>query len=95
MVKKFKNKAIITCAVTGAMHTPTMSEYLPFTPEHIFKESLAAAEAGASIIHLHARDVKTGQPTGDPDVFNQFLPCLLYTSPSPRDATLSRMPSSA
>ena len=76
MAKKFKNKAIITCAVTGAMHTPTMSDYLPITPEEIAKESLAAAKAGASIIHLHARDPKTGEPTGSPEVFEQFLPVI-------------------
>ena len=69
-----KNKVIITCAITGAMHTPTMSEALPLTPEHIARESIAAAAAGASIIHLHARVPETGQPTGNPDVFAQFLP---------------------
>lgn len=76
MAKKFKNKAIITCAVTGAMHTPTMSDYLPITPQQIADESLAAAKAGASIIHLHARDPETGEPTGNPDVFEQFLPII-------------------
>jgi len=70
------NKAIITCAITGAMHTPTMSDALPLTPEHIARESIAAAEAGAAIIHLHARVPETGQPTGDPDVFAQFLPTI-------------------
>ena len=69
-----KNKAIITCAITGAMHTPTMSDALPITPEQIAKESIAAAEAGAAIIHLHARVPETGQPTGDPEVFAKFLP---------------------
>lgn len=49
-------KVIITCAVTGAMHTPTMSEYLPITPEQIAQQSIEAVEAGASIVHLHARD---------------------------------------
>ena len=70
------NKVIITCAITGAMHTPTMSEALPLTPEHIARESIAAAAAGASIIHLHARVPETGQPTGDPEVFAQFLPAI-------------------
>jgi len=69
-------KAIITCAVTGAMHTPTMSDALPLTPEQIARESIAAAEAGAAIIHLHARVPETGQPTGDPEVFAQFLPVI-------------------
>ena len=67
-------KVIITCAVTGSIHTPTMSEHLPITPDEIAKESIAAWEAGASIIHLHARDPKDGRPTPDPDVFMQFLP---------------------
>ncbi len=70
------HKAIITCAITGAMHTPTMSDALPLTPEHIARESIAAAEAGAAIIHLHARVPETGQPTGDPEVFAQFLPTI-------------------
>jgi uncharacterized protein (DUF849 family) len=71
---KKNKKVIITCAVTGAMHTPTMSEALPITPKQIADESVKAADAGASIIHLHARDPKNGQPTGDPSVFMQFLP---------------------
>jgi uncharacterized protein (DUF849 family) len=71
-----KNKVIISCAVTGAMHTPTMSDHLPLAPEHIAAHSVAAAEAGAAIIHLHARVPETGQPTGDPDIFAQFLPVI-------------------
>ncbi|HYB57285.1 MAG TPA: 3-keto-5-aminohexanoate cleavage protein [Alphaproteobacteria bacterium] len=67
-------KVIITCAVTGSIHTPTMSPHLPVTPDEIARDSVAAAEAGASIIHLHARDPKTGRPTPDPAVFMQFLP---------------------
>jgi uncharacterized protein (DUF849 family) len=67
-------KVIITCAITGAMHTPTMSDALPLTPEQIAAESIAAARAGAAIIHLHARVPETGEPTGNPDVFAQFLP---------------------
>ena len=69
-------KVIITCAVTGAIHTPSMSEYLPITPKEIAEQSIAAAEAGASIIHLHARDPQNGQPTPDPKVFMQFLPVI-------------------
>jgi len=65
---------IITCAITGSLHTPSMSPYLPITPDEIVAESVAASEAGASIIHLHARDPKDGRPTADPDVFMQFLP---------------------
>lgn len=67
-------KVIITCAVTGGIHTPTMSDALPITPDEIAEQSIAAAEAGASILHLHARDPETGEPTPDPAVFMQFLP---------------------
>ncbi|MBX9456854.1 MAG: 3-keto-5-aminohexanoate cleavage protein [Rhizobium sp.] len=67
-------KVIITCAVTGGIHTPTMSDALPYTPEDIAQQSIEAAEAGASILHLHARDPETGKPTPDPAVFMQFLP---------------------
>ena len=66
-------KVIITCASTGSIHTPSMSPYLPLTPEDIADQSIAAAEAGAAILHLHARDPKDGRPTPDPDVFMQFL----------------------
>lgn len=69
-------KIIISCAVTGAIHTPSMSDYLPITPEEIAKSSIEAAEAGAAIIHLHARDPVTGEPTPDPAVFNRFLPTI-------------------
>jgi uncharacterized protein (DUF849 family) len=67
-------KVVITCAVTGSIHTPTMSPHLPVTPEEIAEQAVAAAEAGAAILHLHARNPETGQPTADPDVFMQFLP---------------------
>ena len=67
-------KVIITCAVTGAIHTPTMSPYLPITPEEIAQAALGAAQAGAAIVHLHARNPKDGSPTQDPEVFRQFLP---------------------
>jgi uncharacterized protein (DUF849 family) len=71
---KARRKVIITCAVTGSVHTPTMTPYLPITPDQIAQGSIEAAEAGASIIHLHARDPKDGRPTPNPDVFMQFLP---------------------
>ena len=67
---------IITCAVTGGIHTPSMSPYLPVTPAQIASDAIAASEAGASIIHLHARDPKDGRPTADPDVFMEFLPVI-------------------
>lgn len=65
---------IITCAVTGSVHTPTMSEHLPVTPGEIAEQSIAAAEAGAAVLHLHARDPGDGRPTPDPKVFMEFLP---------------------
>ena len=69
-----KGKVIITCAITGAIHTPTMSRYLPITPEEIARESIAAAGAGAAILHLHARNPETGQPDQTPEAFTKFLP---------------------
>ena len=67
-------KIIITCAVTGSVHTPTMTPYLPITPNEVVEASVGAAEAGASIIHLHARDPETGKPSPDPRLFMDFLP---------------------
>ncbi len=68
------NKAIITCAVTGSIHTPSMSPYLPVTAEEIADSAIAAAEAGAAIVHLHARDPETGKPDQTPEAFARFLP---------------------
>jgi uncharacterized protein (DUF849 family) len=68
------NKVVITCAVTGSIHTPTMTPHLPLTPDEIARQSIEAAEAGAAILHLHARDPRDGRPTPDPAVFMQFLP---------------------
>jgi uncharacterized protein (DUF849 family) len=67
-------KVIVTCAVTGSIHTPSMSPHLPVTPEEIATAAIAAAEAGASILHLHARDPEDGRPTQDPEVYQRFLP---------------------
>ena len=72
-------KVIITCAVTGSIHTPTMTPYLPITPDQIAADSIAAAEAGAAIVHLHARN-PDGSPTPDPNVFMQFLPRIKQAS---------------
>jgi uncharacterized protein (DUF849 family) len=69
-------KIIISCAITGAVHTPTMSRHLPVTPEEIATQAIEAAEAGAAVLHLHARDPRDGRPTPDPDVFMQFLPTI-------------------
>jgi uncharacterized protein (DUF849 family) len=67
-------KVIISCAVTGAIHTPTMSPHLPVTPDQIASSAIEAARAGASILHLHARNPENGRPTPEPAVFFQFLP---------------------
>ena len=77
---KASRKVIMTCAVTGGIHTPTMSEGLPYKPADIASQAIAAAEAGASILHLHARDPQDGRPTPDPDVFMQFLPTIKQNS---------------
>lgn len=69
-----QGKVIITCAVTGAIHTPSMTPYLPITPDEIASEAIAAAEAGAAILHLHARDPETGKPDQTPEAFSRFLP---------------------
>jgi uncharacterized protein (DUF849 family) len=68
------NKVIITCAVTGGIHTPSLSDALPWRPEDLAAQSIAAAEAGAAILHIHARNPQDGSPTGDPKVYQAFLP---------------------
>jgi uncharacterized protein (DUF849 family) len=67
-------KVITTCAVTGAIHTPSMSPHLPVTPDEIAAAAIGAAEAGAAIVHLHARDPATGRPDQSPEAFARFLP---------------------
>lgn len=69
-----KRKTIITCAVTGSVHTPSMSPYLPITPDEIAENSIAAAEAGAAVLHLHARDPHDGRPSPAPEIFEKFVP---------------------
>lgn len=69
-----QNKVIVTCAVTGSIHTPSMSPYLPVTASEIEEAAVGAGEAGASIVHLHARDPNNGQPSQDPRLFMEFLP---------------------
>ena len=97
---KANRKVIISCAVTGAIHTPSMSPHLPVTPDEIIADSVAAAEAGATILHLHARDPATGRPTQDPDAFRAFLPQIrqatgavinLTTGGSPHMTVAERM----
>ena len=75
-----QGKVIITCAVTGSIHTPSMSPYLPVTPEEIAAAAIGAAKAGAAIVHLHARNPRDGSPTQDPAVFKQFLPKIKAAS---------------
>ena len=74
MTKKTRNKVIITCAVTGGIHTPSMSPHLPLTPADIARHAIDAAAVGASILHLHARDPRSGRPSSAPAVFMEFLP---------------------
>jgi 3,5-dioxohexanoate:acetyl-CoA acetone transferase len=73
---KSGRKVIISCAITGSVHTPTMSEYLPITPSQIVESAVEAAQAGAAILHLHARNPDDGRPSGDPAHFRQICPAL-------------------
>ena len=75
-----QGKVIITCAITGAIHTPTMSPHLPITADEIANSAIGAAQAGAAIVHLHARDPSNGKPTQDPKVFETFLPKIKAAS---------------
>lgn len=70
------SKVIISCAVTGSAHVPSMSDALPVTPEEIAEQAIDAARAGAAILHLHARVPEDGRPTGDPDIYARFLPVI-------------------
>ena len=79
-MKPSRNKVIITCAITGSVHTPSMSPHLPVTPDEIARSAIEAAEAGAAIVHLHARQPDTGQPTQDPALYAQFLPRIKAAS---------------
>ncbi|WP_052161364.1 3-keto-5-aminohexanoate cleavage protein [Hoeflea sp. BAL378] len=90
-MKPVRRKVIISCAVTGRVHTPSMSDSLPFTPDQITRQAVEAARAGASILHLHARNPSDGSPTDDPAVFDLVLPGIaaetdaLIEIPAPRD----------
>jgi uncharacterized protein (DUF849 family) len=75
-----QGKVIITCAVTGSIHTPTMSPHLPVTPQEIARAAIGAAEAGAAIVHLHARNPQDGSPSQDPELFHEFLPQIAVAS---------------
>jgi uncharacterized protein (DUF849 family) len=74
------NKVIITCAITGSIHTPSMSPHLPITPDQIADSAIGAAEAGAAIVHLHARNPETGRPDQSPEAFGRFLPRIKQRS---------------
>ncbi len=79
-----RRKVIITCAVTGSLHTPSMSEYLPVTPVQIAEQAIEAARAGAAILHLHARN-PDGSPTPDPAIYDEFVPVI----PAETDAIIN------
>lgn len=73
-------KVILTCAITGSVHTPSMSPYLPKTPDQIAASAIEAAQAGASVVHLHARDPETGKPSQNPDFYQAYLPTIAEAS---------------
>ncbi|MDG2473841.1 MAG: 3-keto-5-aminohexanoate cleavage protein [Paracoccaceae bacterium] len=85
-------KIIISCAITGAIHTPTMSEFLPITPTQITNAAISAANAGASIIHIHARDPETGQPDQSPEAFAKFLPQISQSTDAVLNITTGGSP---
>ncbi len=87
-----RRKVILTCAVTGAIHTPSMSPYLPVTPDEIAASAVAAAEAGAAILHLHARDPETGKPDQSADAFGAFLPRIKQSTDSVLNLTTGGSP---
>jgi uncharacterized protein (DUF849 family) len=80
-IAKGRRKVMITCAVTGAIHTPSMSPYLPVTPAEIADAAVGAAEAGAALVHVHARDPETGRPDQRPEAFEPFLKVIKQRSP--------------
>jgi uncharacterized protein (DUF849 family) len=92
-MKKERKKVIITCAITGSIHTPSMSEHLPITPSEIAEAAIAAAEAGAAILHLHARDPETGRPSQDPALYEQFLPRIKQSTNAVINITTGGAPS--
>ncbi|CAD7057467.1 3-keto-5-aminohexanoate cleavage protein [Pseudorhizobium halotolerans] len=85
-------KVIITCAITGGIHTPSMSSYLPVTPDQIAANAIEAAEAGAAILHLHARDPEDGRPTQDPAAFARFLPRIKQATDAVMNLTTGGSP---
>ena len=86
-------KVIITCAITGSIHTPSMSPHLPVTPNEIADAAIGAAEAGATVLHLHAREPEDGRPTQDPAMFMQFLPRIKQQTDAVVNITTGGAPS--
>jgi uncharacterized protein (DUF849 family) len=82
MTMAAQRKIIITCAITGAIHTPSMSPHLPVTPDEIVEQAVGASEAGAAIVHLHARNPETGRPDQTPEAFGRFLPRIKQACPA-------------
>ncbi|MCT4369004.1 3-keto-5-aminohexanoate cleavage protein [Yangia mangrovi] len=91
-MSKAPRKVIVTCAVTGGIHTPSMSPHLPVTPEQIAQQAIEAAEAGASILHLHARNPEDGRPTQDPEAFLRFLPRIKQSTDAVLNLTTGGSP---
>tara|TARA_R110002020_G_scaffold16823_2_gene59328 strand:- start:23138 stop:24073 length:936 start_codon:yes stop_codon:yes gene_type:complete len=89
---KSPRKVIVTCAITGGIHTPSMSPHLPVTADEIAAQAIEAAEAGAAILHLHARDPNDGRPTQDPAAFAQFLPRIKQASDAVLNLTTGGSP---
>src|SRR5499426_4796352 len=89
------DKVIISCAITGSIHTPTMSDALPVTPDQIAEQAIGAAAAGAAILHLHARNPQDGRPTGDPAVSMQFLPRIKQSTDAVVNITTGGSPTMA
>ena len=87
-----KNKVIITCAVTGSIHTPSMSPYIPITAQEIADAAIGAVEAGAAIVHLHARNPKDGRPDQSPEAFAPFLKVIKQRSPAVVNITTGGAP---
>ncbi|EAS49134.1 conserved hypothetical protein [Aurantimonas manganoxydans SI85-9A1] len=89
---KPSRKVIITCAVTGGIHTPSMSPHLPVTADQIAEQAIGAAEAGAAILHLHARHPEDGRPTQDPEAFARFLPRIKQSTDAVLNLTTGGSP---
>jgi len=91
-MKKTSRKVIVTCAITGGIHTPSMSPRLPVTPDQLAEQAIESAEAGAAILHLHARDPENGRPTQDPAMFARFLPRLKQSTDAVLNLTTGGSP---